>query len=98
MAKTLRFDAAEYLDSTEAIADYLSEALETGDVEFILQAIGTVSRAVGMTSVAQAAGLNREHLYRALNAGGNPELDTVVKVRSALGVQLAAKPKEKVAA
>ena len=62
------------------------------------RSIGTVSRAVGMTSVAQAAGLNREHLYRALNAGGNPELDTVVKVRSALGVQLAAKPKEKVAA
>jgi probable addiction module antidote protein len=93
MAKAQRFDAAEYLDSPEAIADYLTEAFDTGDGEFIAQAIGTVARAHGMTSVARAAGLSREHLYRALNTGGNPELDTVMKVLSALGVQLAAKPK-----
>ena len=98
MIKTQPFDAAEYLDNPEVIAAYLTEALETGDVEFILDAIGTVARAEGMTSVAQAAGLNREHLYRALSAGGHPELETIVKVLSALGVQLAAKPKEKVAA
>jgi len=99
MARAQRFDAAEYLDSPEAIADYLTEALQTFDIDFILQAIGTVARAEGMTSIAEAAGLNRESLYRALDAGGNPELDTIMKVLDALGVQLAATPKRaKVAA
>jgi len=93
MAKLPRFDAAEYLDSPEAVADYLSEAFETGDDEFIAQAIGTVARAQGMTSVAKNAGVSRENLYRALNAGGRPEFGTVMKVLDALGVQLIAKPK-----
>lgn len=93
MAKLPRFDAAEYLDSPEAVADYLSEAFETGDDEFIAQAIGTVARAQGMTSVAKNAGVSRENLYRALNTGGRPEFGTVMKVLDALGVQLIAKPK-----
>jgi probable addiction module antidote protein len=93
VARTIAFDAAEYLDSPQAIADYLSEALETGDAEFIAQAIGTVARAQGMTVVAREAELSRENLYRALGSGGKPEFDTVMKVLGALGVQLVAKPK-----
>jgi probable addiction module antidote protein len=93
MAKAIAFDAAKYLDSPQAIADYLSEALETGDAEFIAHAIGTVARAQGMTAVAREAELSRENLYRALGAGGKPEFDTVMKVLRALGVQLVVKPK-----
>jgi len=93
MALAQRFDAAEFLDDPETIAAYLTEALRTGDTDYILQAIGTVARAEGMTSIAQTAGLNRESLYRALDTGGNPQLDTIVKVLDALGVQLAATPK-----
>ena len=40
--KTRVFDAAEYLDSPEMIAEYLTEALETDDEAFIAKAIGTV--------------------------------------------------------
>jgi probable addiction module antidote protein len=91
--KVPQFDAAEYLDSPETIANYLTEAFETGDDEFIAQAIGTVARAQGMSSVARDAGVSRENLYRALNSGGKPEFSTVMKVLGALGVQLIAKPK-----
>jgi probable addiction module antidote protein len=45
MAKTRPFDAAEYLDSPEMIAKYLTEAFETDDAAFIAKAIGTVARA-----------------------------------------------------
>ncbi len=93
MAKTTRFDAADYLDSPEAIADYLTEAFATGDNEFITVALGTVARAKGMASVAAAAGLSRENLYRALNTGGHPEFSTVMKVLDSIGIQLEAKPK-----
>jgi probable addiction module antidote protein len=93
VAKATRFDAADYLDSPQAIADYLSEAFETGDDEYIAMAIGTVARAQGMSAVAKEAGVSRENLYRALSDGGKPEFSTVMKVLGALGVRLVAQPK-----
>lgn len=92
--KTKPFDSADYLDSPEAIAEYLTEAFETGDSEFIAMAIGTIARAQGMTSVAKDAGLSRENLYRALGSDGKPEFGTVMKVLNALGIQLFAKAKD----
>lgn len=94
MPKAQEFDAAEYLDSPEAIAAYLSEAFETGDDSLIAKALGAVARVKGMKDVAKEAGVSRENLYRSLRAGGNPELSTVMKVLDALNVQLVAKPKD----
>jgi probable addiction module antidote protein len=94
MARTTKFDAADYLDSPQAIADYLSEAFETGDEQYIAQAIGTVARVEGMSKIAKDTGLSRESLYRALGDGGNPEFGTVMKVLNALDVQLVAKAKD----
>jgi probable addiction module antidote protein len=91
--KTRPFDPAEYLDSPEVIAEYLAAALETNDAAFIAKAIGTAARARGMSVIAREAGLSRENLYRSLSGEVKPELDTIVRVLSALGVQLSAKPK-----
>ena len=92
MARTRPYDSAEYLDSPEALAEYLSDALETNDAAFIAQAIGTAARARGMSEIAREAGVSRENLYRALSGETKPEFDTIVRVLAALGVQLAAKP------
>lgn len=90
--ETTPFDPAEYLDDDEAVADYLSDALETGDPAFIADALGVVARAKGMKQIAADAGLSRESLYRALSEKGNPEFSTVLKVVSALGLRLVASP------
>jgi probable addiction module antidote protein len=45
VAKTNPFDPAEYLDTPEAIAAYLTEALETGDPAFIADALNVIARA-----------------------------------------------------
>lgn len=90
-AKLRRFDPAEFLDSHEAVAEYLTAALETADPAFVADALGVVARAKGMSEVAKAAGLGRESLYKALSADGNPELATVLKVVKALGLHLAAR-------
>lgn len=92
MVKTTRFDVAEYLDSPERQAEYISAALGTGDTAFVRDAIGVVARARGMAEVARAAGLNRESLYRALSENGNPEFGTMLGVLRALGLELAARP------
>jgi probable addiction module antidote protein len=93
MAKTRPFDAAEYLDTPEVIAAYLTEAFETNDPAFITDAIGTVARARGMSAVAKEAGLSRENLYKALSSEGRPEFGTVMKVLDSLGVHLHAQAK-----
>ena len=88
-----RYDAAEYLDTPEAIAEYLTDALEDGDSSFIAKAIGTAARARGMSEVAREAGVSRENLYRALSGDTKPEFDTIRRVLDALGVRLEVKPK-----
>ncbi|GLR85564.1 addiction module antidote protein [Bradyrhizobium iriomotense] len=93
MAKTRPFDAAEYLDSSEAIAAYLSEAFETNDPSFITEAIGAAARARGMSALAKDTGLSRENLYKALSSEGHPEFGTIMKVLGSLGVELRAEPK-----
>ncbi len=86
--KTTKFDPADYLDSEEARAAYLSEALETDDPAFIADALGVVARAKGMTAVAKSAKVSRESLYRSLKSNGNPEFGTILKVFGALGLKL----------
>lgn len=90
--KTRQFDPAEYLTSDEAIAEYISAALETEDAAFIADALGVVARAKGMSQVARDAGLGRESLYKALRSDGNPEFSTVLRVLHALGLKLATEP------
>jgi len=90
--KTRRWDPADYLKSDKDVIAYLQAALEDGDSGVVAAALGDVARAKGMTRVARQAGLGRESLYKALSAGGNPELATVLRVVRALGIKLHAVP------
>src|SRR5437899_8278675 len=92
MTKTTRFDAADYLDTEERQAAYIAAALESGDADFVRDALGLVARARGMSEIAKSAGLNRESLYKALGETGNPEFSTVMRVVRALGLTLSAHP------
>ena len=82
------WDIARYLDSDEAIAAYLDAVLEENDPPLLAAALGDVARAKGMTQIAQATGLGRESLYKALSLDGNPEFRTVQKVLRSLGLRL----------
>lgn len=74
------------------MAAYLSACIEEAedDPEFIAVVIGNVARAHGMMRIAKETGLTREGLHKALSAGGNPSLGTVLKVMKALGLKLTA--------
>ena len=80
MPKTTRFDAADYLDTEERQVAYIAAALESGDADFVRDALGLVARARGMGGIAKKAGLNRESLYKALGETGNPEFGTVMRI------------------
>ncbi len=87
--KLTGFDASAYLDNEEVIAEYLTAALEHDDPDVFLAAVGNVAKARGMASIAQATGLGRESLYKALSPGAKPRYDTILKVLRSLGVNVA---------
>jgi probable addiction module antidote protein len=82
------FDASDYLDSEEVIAEYLAAALDDPDPGAFLAAVGDVAKARGMTDVAANSGLGRESLYKALRPGAKPRFDTVRRLLDALDVRL----------
>ena len=92
MIKTTPFDVADYLDSEEMIAEYLSVILEEDDPDLFVRALGDIARARGMTQIAKETGLGRESLYKALKSGSNLRYQTVQKVLKALGIKLTAEP------
>jgi len=86
------FDVVDYLDNEETIAEYLAAAAEDPDPSVLLAALSDVAKARGMATVAKAAGLGRESLYKALAPGSHPRHETVNAVLRALGVRFSVVP------
>ena len=53
MLKTTRFDAADFLNTEKKQAAYITAALETGDADFVRDALGIVAKARGMGAGCQ---------------------------------------------
>lgn len=87
-----KFDAADYLDDEETIAEYITAALEDPNPDVFLTAVRDVARARGMAQLAKDAGIGRESLYKTLTPGAKPRYDTMLKLLHALGVKLSASP------
>jgi probable addiction module antidote protein len=82
------FDAVDYLDTPEVMAEFLAACLEDENPEVFIAALSTVARAKGMTEVAKKSGLGRESLYKALSPGAHPRHETVRKIVAALDLKL----------
>ena len=82
------FDASDYLDNEETIAEYLAVALENPDPDIFLAAVRDVAKARGISTVAKNAGLGRESLYKTLKPGAQPRFDTIRRLLIALDVRL----------
>ena len=77
---------ADLADPEEA-KHYLNAVLEDYPTGF-LKALRNVAQARQMAKVAQDAGIQRESLYRALSDDGNPTLETLTAVLSAVGLKI----------
>jgi probable addiction module antidote protein len=88
MNKLTKFDVSEYLDSKEMIAEYHSQVLEDGDTDELLEAMGNIAKAKGMSQIAKDTGLGRESLYKTFQVGAKPCFETVMKVLNSFGVKL----------
>jgi probable addiction module antidote protein len=84
----INYDSADEFRTPEAQAELLADAMESRDAGYIAHALGIIARARGMGQLATDTGMKRQALYRALSKGGNPTLETLVKVTDALGLQI----------
>ena len=82
------FDASDYLDNEETIAEYLAAALDNPDQDAFLMAVRDAAKVRGIANVAARAGLGRESLYKTLASGAQPRFETVRRLLAALGVKL----------
>ncbi len=78
------------LKAGDEFAADLNVALASGDSKTVVDLLGRIAKARGMSLVAKETGLAREGLYRALSSGGNPEFTTVLKVMNSVGLRLVA--------
>jgi probable addiction module antidote protein len=85
---TTIWDPATHLTTIEDIAAYLEAALQDGGPQLVAAALGDIAKAKGMSQIALETGLGRESLYKSLSSSGNPELATILKVITALGLEL----------
>ena len=83
---------ANYPATEEHLTAALNAALDSGDLDRIMGALGQMTRAHRMRRVAQETGLGRESLYKSMRAGASPEFATVLKVTRALGFRLQVVP------
>lgn len=86
------FDLSTFLDSDEAICEYLTQVLDEGDMEEAKRALGYVAKARGMTSISEQTGLGRESLYKTLKPETKPRFDTVLRILHATGMRLKVEP------
>ncbi|AQW81271.1 addiction module antidote protein [Campylobacter pinnipediorum] len=82
------FDISQYLDNQEVIAEYISQILADGDMDELLDALGNIAKAKGMSQIAKDTGLGRESLYKTFHKGSKPKFDTIMKLISSFGLKM----------
>ena len=90
--KLASFEASDYLDNEEVIAEYLTLAHEDPDPDAFLVAVRDIAKARGMAAIAEKSGLGRESLYKTLRPGAQPRFETIRRLLDALGGKLGAMP------
>jgi probable addiction module antidote protein len=76
------------------LARELNTAFASSDAQAIREAIGEAARKFNIAELARQTGLQRQSIYRAFILGGDqlPNFTTVLKVLTAMGMQLKVVP------
>ena len=89
--KPIKFEISNYLDDPQVITSYLNTVLEEGTSDELIVALGHITKAIGMTKIAEKTGMSRPSLYKALSEGAKPQFETIHKVLKAIGGQIQVK-------
>ena len=71
------YEGSDFLDSDTDIVEYLNAAWEENDAAFFMKALGNVAKARSIADI-----------YKALSGNRDAKLGTLIKILSALGIQV----------
>lgn len=92
--RTLSEVTEDYLRARpNEIDDYINvlfdEYAESGDAGALLSSLRIVSHVKGVSQIAEASGLSRKGLQKALSENGNPQFSSINAIMNAMGYRLA---------
>ena len=79
-------------DNPAAIAEHLTEAFVTNDLDTVLAALNSVLTAQNVQALSRETGLHRVTLYKSFGGKANPQLGRVLKLLGGLNVRLTVQP------
>jgi probable addiction module antidote protein len=74
--------------------NYITEAIDENDSEYLKVALGDVVKAYGVGEISEKSGLNRQTIYKMLSEDGDPTHKNLVAILNAIGLELTVKPKK----
>ena len=97
-SRNVRETHNKHLRDPKVAAEYINQALESGDPSMILMALRNIVEAQsdGISGVAARAALGRESMYKMLSAKGNPKLSSLTSLLKSIGLQLHVEPVDKI--
>jgi len=86
-------EEAYFRKHPEEIDDYVAlvfdEYAKDADTGALLSSLRTVSRAKGITAIAEETGMTRKGVQKALSENGNPRFESIMAIMQAIGYRLA---------
>jgi probable addiction module antidote protein len=82
--KTKSFDAAAVMRDSRLVFDALVDCLREGDSEAFKEVLRAHYDAINTSVALRQVGLSKRTFYNALSKSGNPSLETIAKMISAI--------------
>ncbi|HAZ94160.1 MAG TPA: putative addiction module antidote protein [Porticoccaceae bacterium] len=70
------------------VCEMFEEYAQDGDSAALLASLRVIAKVKGITAIAKQTGMTRQGLQKALSSKGNPRLDNVNSIMTALGYRL----------
>ena len=92
-------DVLGRLQDHKYAAEYLNACLNSGgdpdeELEVFMAAIGKLVKAIGVIDIAEEMEMSRDALYKIFDGHQNPTAKTLIKLLTALKLELAVVPKQ----
>lgn len=83
------------LQDPQFICEYINNAIEENDLEYLKIALGDVAKALGMADIATKTDLSRQSIYQMLSQEGNPSIKSLFQILKALGLKVRIEPENR---
>lgn len=83
------------LQNNEFLCEYINNAIEENDLEYLKIALGDITRALGVADIASKTDISRQSIYQMLSEEGNPSVKSLFQILKSLGLTVRIEPEHR---